>query len=114
MRAWFARYNITMKYREKCRTPSDVNEDFPILKKYASSCWHITEFGVRNVTSTWAFLASFPHKMGSYDICRLPNIELALSLARKARINFTFIKGNVLESRDCQFAEKEVKLRWNT
>ena len=49
-------------------TPSDINEHIPTLIDYASECEHITEMGVRAITSTWAFLGAAPKKLISYDI----------------------------------------------
>jgi hypothetical protein len=48
------------------RTPSDINEHIPALVEYASECEHITEMGVRAITSTWAFLGAAPNKLISY------------------------------------------------
>lgn len=48
--------------------PSDINEHFPALIKYGSECDHITEMGVRWITSTWAFLGCAPKKLISYDM----------------------------------------------
>jgi hypothetical protein len=38
------------------------------LRKYGRQCEHITEFGVNQVNSTYAFLASKPKKLVSVDI----------------------------------------------
>jgi len=84
-------YNICLKHE------SDTNQLFPIFRSYAGICNHITEFGVRGVFSTWAFLASRPDKMISYDIEYSPNIEEAKNEATKACIDFAFIKDDVLK-----------------
>lgn len=57
------------KYYDKyCYKGSDINEHLPVLREYASECNHITEMGVREGISTWAFLMGSPKKMISYDI----------------------------------------------
>lgn len=38
------------------------------LLKYGSQCEHITEFGINQVNSTWAFLNARPQKLVSIDI----------------------------------------------
>ena len=89
---------ITEKYREKCNTPSDINELLPFLKEYAEKCEHITEMGVRNPTSTYAFLAARPKKLISYDIGRYPEVDLAGELEKAEGIDFTFILQDVLKA----------------
>jgi hypothetical protein len=39
-----------------------------VLRKYASECDHVTEFGINQVNSTYAFLAAKPNKLVSVDI----------------------------------------------
>jgi len=73
---------IEDKYQAACKTPSDIFEHLPTLRRYAAKCgprWskdgdstgrasgvgagatprggHVTELGVRTIVSTWAFLA---------------------------------------------------------
>jgi hypothetical protein len=56
-----------VNYLHNC--PSDINEHFPTLIKYGSQCDHITEMGVRWITSTWAFLGCAPKNgLTSIDI----------------------------------------------
>jgi len=55
-------------YNEFCKTPSDINEHLPTLKRYAEECDHVTEMGVRYIVSTYALLMGEPKKMISYDI----------------------------------------------
>lgn len=45
-----------------------IQRYLPILRKYAKKCNHITEFGIDQCISTWAFLASNPRKLVSVDI----------------------------------------------
>jgi GT2 family glycosyltransferase len=76
----------------------DTNRLFPTLRAYAEKCDHVTEFGVRGVFTTWAFLARRPKRMVSYDIEYNGNIEGAKKEAEKAGISFEFRKENTLEA----------------
>jgi GT2 family glycosyltransferase len=83
-----------MCLRHKC----DTNELFPVLRSYAEKCDHLTEFGVRGVFTTWAFLARRPRRMVSYDIDYNPNIEGAKKEAAAAGISFEFRQENTLDA----------------
>ena len=61
-------YDLEQIVNQIYTTPSDINEHIPTLIDYASECEHITEMGVRAITSTWAFLGAAPKKLISYDI----------------------------------------------
>jgi hypothetical protein len=56
----------------------------------------ITEMGVRDVVSTWAFLAGFPKKLKSYDIvdCPVQDVE---TLAEMCGVDFKFYIQDVIE-----------------
>lgn len=75
--------------------PSDINEHLEALKNYASECDHITEMGVRNVVSTWAFLSGKPKKYVGIDILPCP-IETAERLAKEEGIDFQFIQADTI------------------
>lgn len=85
---------IEEAYQSACDTPSDINELLPYLRAVAEQCSHITEFGVRKPTSTWAFLITNPEKLVSYDIERYPEIDMIVELAT----NFEFVQMDVLEA----------------
>jgi hypothetical protein len=89
--------DIQKKYEEHCNNPSDINEHLPTLLKYAKECNHITEMGVRWVSSTWALLVSNPKKMISYDINQHKNVNEVLELAKKYKMNYSFIISDVLK-----------------
>ena len=76
--------------------PSDINQHLDALKRYSSVCPHITELGVRNVVSTWAFLSGNPKKYVGVDILQCP-IETAEQLAKERGIDFTFIQADTLD-----------------
>jgi len=83
------------------RTPSDINEHIPTLIEYASECEHITEMGVRAITSTWAFLGAAPKKLISYDIEDPAkwgaDIGQVYNVAKSYDLNYEFKKENVLK-----------------
>lgn len=84
-------------YHQLCNTVSDINEHLPVLKRYAEECEHVTEMGVRWVTSTWAFLAAKPKAVVCYDIARHPNVSKAVKAAANCNISFKFILADVLK-----------------
>lgn len=84
------------RYHIACNTPSDINELLPYLRAVAERCDHITEMGVRNPTSTWAFLAGDPDKLVSYDIIRSPGVDEVEQLATQGK--FEFIEQSTLEA----------------
>ena len=100
---------IYNKYIEKCNIKSDINELLPILYRYGSEVKHITEFGVREVVSTWAFLATKPEKMISYDIIYHKNIEEVKTLTEEEKIDFIYKIENslscVIEETDLLFID---------
>ena len=74
-----------------CRAhPCDTNQLFPTLRAYAEKCGHVTEFGVRGVFTTWAFLAARPKRLVSYDIEYNGNIEGARKEAALGGVPFEF------------------------
>jgi len=92
---------IEQEFKLRIQTPSDINELLPDLASAAITCQHITEMGVRNPTSTYAFLRGLEVQKGSkklisYDIGRYPEVDLVEQLAREASIDFTFILQDVL------------------
>ncbi len=70
--------NIRLKYIESCRTSSDINEHLPTLARYASECSHVTECGVRNGVSSYAFAAALvgrpSTKLVQVDPTSYPNV----------------------------------------
>lgn len=88
---------IENKFIEMVNTASDINEHMVTLRKYASECDHITEMGVRWVTSTWGFLVANPKKLISYDIVKNNAINEVINLSNEYGIDFTFIESDVLK-----------------
>ena len=92
---------IEETYNRLCKTPSDINEHLPTLKRYTEEVEHVTEMGVRWIVSTWAFLAGKPKKLISIDIKHPKEFGADLSVveeaAKESNIDFTFIEGSTLE-----------------
>jgi hypothetical protein len=84
---------IKEKYEFECNRGSDINEHLPTLKKYSEECNHITEMGVRNIVSTWAFLMGNPKKLISYDINQI-NETIIKNTLIDTDIEFSFILGD--------------------
>jgi GT2 family glycosyltransferase/2-polyprenyl-3-methyl-5-hydroxy-6-metoxy-1,4-benzoquinol methylase len=85
-----AAYNWCLKHT------SDINEHFPTLRKYATGCNHITEFGTRDVFSTYAFMAAKPKTLITYDINVPQLIWVADSIAKEHGISFAFMERDTL------------------
>lgn len=84
---------ILAKYEEKVNTPSDINQLLPYIRAVAEVCPVITEFGVRQPTSTYALLAGNPQKLTSYDVYK----DAAVAEVEEIAPNFTFILGDTLQ-----------------
>jgi len=93
--------NLEEKINELYNTSSDINEHIPTIIKYGSECEHITEMGVRWVVSTWAWLASTPKKLVSYDLHNPSrwgrSIDPVIETAKQYGLDFTFIEQDVLK-----------------
>lgn len=76
---------------------SDIGGLFPTIRKYASRCQHVTEFGVRGVFSTYAFLAARPKRLVSYDIVISSNIWEAADVSKEVGVDFCFKHLDVLK-----------------
>lgn len=84
-----------------CNSPSDINEHLSTLKEYTSKVNHVTEMGVRGVTSTFAFLMGKPKTLISIDIqhpSKFPggqaNLDLVKQYADESGVDFMFQLGD--------------------
>jgi hypothetical protein len=84
--------SILANFNYEKNRPTDINEHLQTLKEYAAKCEHVTEMGVRDVVSTWAFLAGNPKRLISYDLYQSPihKINQARALSAAAGIEFDF------------------------
>lgn len=76
---------------------SDINEHLETIFQISKECSHITEMGVRWVSSSWPMLLSKPKKMISYDIVYNPNINEVINQAKLNNIDYSFVQADVLE-----------------
>jgi hypothetical protein len=60
--------SIEAEYKRRLRTPSDINQLLPVLRRYAEAAQSIIEFGLRSGNSATAFLAARPETFTTYDI----------------------------------------------
>lgn len=88
---------IEKNYNINCLETSDINEHLPTLLEYGKKCNHITEMGVRWVSSTWALLMAKPKKMISYDIVWNENIDKVIELSKEYELDYDFVKVDVLK-----------------
>jgi hypothetical protein len=80
---------------ERCKNArSDINEHLPTLLSYAKQCNHITECGVRGVTSSWAFAAGLlgktPARLIQVDLDTNQNVVNFGSIVRENGIDVVF------------------------
>jgi len=90
---------ILEKYNTLVKIPSDINEHLPILKKYTEGCKSVLELGVRNIVSTYAFLAGNPEYMLSCDINMPPpdKLEILYKEISETKIIYKFIQSDDLK-----------------
>jgi len=97
--------SISEKYHEAINTASDINQHLPMLRILGASVSSILEFGVRSVTSSWAFAMGgidrsrqgLRLKYTSGDITRKPAVDLLETLVTSCEaIEFEFIEGDDL------------------
>jgi hypothetical protein len=92
---WFTA-SLEDKYQHLLHTWSDMQEFLPHLRRFASECRHITEFGIRTAVSTTALLAAQPDTLISYDLGLQLNYLEALDRV-KGRTNFIYRQGDSRE-----------------
>lgn len=92
---------ITGYFEKERNRPSDINEHFDTIKKFASNSETIVEMGVRSIVSTWALLAGLPKKMTSIDIedpsVYGGNIDTVYLACKESGIDFKFVKESSLK-----------------
>lgn len=88
--------NLEELYQNHCRNQTDINDFLPALRKYASLCKHVTEFGSRTGCSTTALLAAQPDKLISYDIA-LQRQYLDPLFQVRGKTEFLYYELNVIQ-----------------
>ena len=89
--------DVNEKIKELSNSGCDICEHFPLMLKYGKECEHITEFGVRDVVSTWGWVGSNPKKLICYDIRTSENINDVYDTTKELGIDFQFIEKSTLE-----------------
>lgn len=95
--------------------PSDINEHIGTLVNYGRECGHITEFGVRGIVSTWAWLYAKPKVLVSYDYLPPSNwgadINDVYDTAHDMGVSFRFIQADtrttIIQKTDLLFIDTE-------
>lgn len=98
-------------YQARCNEPHNIDWHLPTIRKYASFCHHVTEFGVERGWSTSALLASGAKVVRSYDLQRLPEVDVLEEVALLEGIDFQFIREDTsiawIEPTDLLFIDTE-------
>jgi hypothetical protein len=93
--------DIAIQYKQLCEQPSDINEHLPTLYKYGSKCSHITECGVRNVVSSYAFAMALLDKPSAtliqVDPIKGPSLDNFKQQCLTKNINTVFYEQSDLE-----------------
>lgn len=88
--------DLEQKYNHLCANFSDINDALPHLRRFASECRHVTEFGIRTANSTTALLAAQPETLIAYDLGL--QLQYLQDLDRvKGRTNFIYRQGDTRE-----------------
>lgn len=59
---------INQIFQQACSLPSDINQHLPLLRELGQQVRHVTEFGVRGICSTWAWISAEVEHLHLYDI----------------------------------------------
>ena len=85
-------------YREKSTTPSDIHEHLPTLREYASRCNSVTECGVREIVSSYAFASGLKqnpkNSLTMIDLYTSAKMKTFLELCQREGVHASFIEGS--------------------
>jgi len=88
-------------YQTKYHTHSDISEHLPILLAYAKQCVSVTECGVREPTSAYAFTAGLKGTSGNWyrmvDPYKSDLIDPFLTECHSEGVNASFVQSSDLE-----------------
>lgn len=91
---------LRSRYEAKCTIPCDINEHLPTLLKYAKQCDTITECGVCNIVSSYAFatgLLGNPNGVFKMvDPYRSHNIDMFTDMCEREGIRVKYFKDSDL------------------
>ena len=89
---------INDKLAEYLGKGCDICEHLETIKKYASECDHVTEFGIRTGVSTTAIIAGKPKRFVTYDIdLGRFNAGQYCEMAKEVGVDLVVIEGNSVE-----------------
>ena len=94
-------YDFNRAYIEACNTKSDINEHLPVLDRLAKNCTHITEFGVRDGTSTIVWFNNNAKFIG-YDFYFSPDVANMFSYATAIGKSVQYRIENILALQDIE------------
>jgi hypothetical protein len=90
--------SLLEEFTKACGISSDINEHLPTLKRYASCCSSVVEFGVRGGVSTLALLSGLAESSSSgkqylgVDVDSCPIVPRMQQLANQNGIAYRFAK----------------------
>ena len=91
---------LKSRYTAKCQIPCDINEHLPTLLKYATRCDSITECGVCNIVSSYAFatgLLGNPNGVFKMvDPYRSHNIDMFTEMCQREGIRVKYFQDSDL------------------
>ena len=91
---------LRSRYAGKCTIPCDINEHLPTLLKYAKQCDSVTECGVCNIVSSYAFatgLLGNPNGVFKMvDPYRSHNIDMFTDMCEREGIRVKYFKDSDL------------------
>lgn len=76
------------EYAKRCTRESDIWHHLPTLRRLATHCRHVTEFGTRTGNSTWAFLHAQPDDLACYDLHPCPCWDQLERCRGRTRLEF--------------------------
>jgi hypothetical protein len=97
--------SIEQMFRTRQILPHNINEHLETLRRLASACQSVVEFGVERGWSTSAFLASGCPDVRSYDVARWPDVDKILRLAPHWRFHLESSLECVIEPADLVFID---------
>lgn len=90
--------DVSAQFTKVAALSTDMVGHMAVIKSYAEQSQSAVEFGVHDCTSTWALMAGHPQRLTSYDIVRLPEVNLVEQLAVNSGTEFKFVLGSSLEA----------------
>lgn len=91
---------LKSRYEAKCQIPCDINEHLPTLRNYAEKCDSVTECGVCNIVSSYAFASGLlgnPNAVFKMvDPYRSHNIDMFTDMCEREGIQVKYFQDSDL------------------